>query len=1069
MYAALGGHSTLGIPKSVAEKFVGKGHDAGGSSTVDLPALKSHIGYKINTKDGELPAKDMSKFDWRAIRDGLRALFKFVDEEEREPEHAEDAKNTAASVIFIEPTGHILFTKRAPTEENWPDTWSLPGGKADPGEAPADCAAREAAEETGRDCAEDDLHELETKATPYGWEHTTFACPVEERFTPKLNGEHSAHVWAPWDEPPQPLHPGVQATLDKLRDDLGDDEDAAFASLQDELEAEDEQKRDEKGQFSASEQRSSPEHQKHFTEQGKSGSHVIKDPRSGNPTSVHGPFGHKDNAAAYAKGMGLGRKHVKSRPAGYVVEKPYAKDNAKLESEKTGMIRTGVGLSELLPLTTKSLRETGDLEAAALHPKFKTVVGDDQKRDEEGKFISGPAGSKLKEGAPTPSGGKRFHVHSESGELVGEVGQHTHTARTAVKRGSLISKVGKTSQKWYYRPSKEHLAKIPEEHQYHAGAGGHGLGSRNEGIEHLMRSHKTWSAKDSCLAADSAYQVKELAEDGTWCYSRPLLEAASRRAWVRGRADLARRADAIVKQEFAQDALAMDWCNEVGLCRVPTERIMAFDRESVRRYDTDGHLHVAESNISKACVSPYRGDEIPDYKRLGLAADKVYKLLRDPEELRAAVSTANGKPILWQHKPTEAQDHATDLVIGSTGDEARYEHPWLKNSLHFWPAHASKAIESGEQADLSSGYRYDADMTPGTFDGERYDGVMRNIKLNHLALVQKGRVPGAVVGDAARGLEVAMDSEDSRTGKNAPVGKTKEQKTMPTTAKLSPTAVYAMGSLGNYLAPRLAQDAKIDLKTILLGTTAKNFADRAGKLARDVKRAVKGRLAQDADVDDVEEVIDAIQEMAPEIAQAASEPDQEDLNAVTENDDDTTRDSPEAMAKALEFLKDKLSPEDLNAFTEMMGEANVVDPTEPPPDDEDRMNGDGDEAGKMRDGAMDAKAVTRAVKLAVDSAVAQVREDTTALRDAERFVRPLVGELSIACDSADDVYRHALKLRGFTDEKLAALPPAAYRPLLEALPRQAAPQGRGPALATDAKPEGSFRDRFPGAGRIGLR
>jgi hypothetical protein len=207
----------------------------------------------------------------------------------------------------------------------------------------------------------------------------------------------------------------------------------------------------------------------------------------------------------------------------------------------------------------------------------------------------------------------------------------------------------------------------------------------------------------------------------------------------------------IREREMAGDStlvMAMDWCTSVGIRRIPTFSLMAFDKDSLRQYDQDGHMHVAESNISRATVSPYRGEEIPNWEKHGLDPDRIYNLLRDPAELEKAAPTINGKPILWSHKPIEATDHATDLVIGSV-DSARYDHPWLKAALHFWPAYASKAIESGDQKNLSCGYRYDADFSkPGTFDGQRYQGVMKNLKFNHLALVQDGRVDGAVVGDS---------------------------------------------------------------------------------------------------------------------------------------------------------------------------------------------------------------------------------------------------------------------------------------------------------------------------------
>jgi Uncharacterized protein conserved in bacteria (DUF2213) len=67
---------------------------------------------------------------------------------------------------------------------------------------------------------------------------------------------------------------------------------------------------------------------------------------------------------------------------------------------------------------------------------------------------------------------------------------------------------------------------------------------------------------------------------------------------------------------------------------------LAFDRASVRTYDRDGRLHVETSNISKAAVNPYIGREIPDYKALGLDPDRVYQLLRDPDELAEAAPSA---------------------------------------------------------------------------------------------------------------------------------------------------------------------------------------------------------------------------------------------------------------------------------------------------------------------------------------------------------------------------------------------------------------------------------------------
>jgi hypothetical protein len=174
----------------------------------------------------------------------------------------------------------------------------------------------------------------------------------------------------------------------------------------------------------------------------------------------------------------------------------------------------------------------------------------------------------------------------------------------------------------------------------------------------------------------------------------------------------------------------------------------AFDR-SVRRYDADGHLHVGMTNISKANVCPYFGREIPNYQALGLDANKVYRLYRHPDELRKAASTFAGKPLLMHHQPVASDEHPDELVVGSIGTDVAFDGVYLKAPISIWKADAIKAVETEEQRELSPGYRYRADMTRGvTPEGVAYDGVMRDIMGNHLALVTEGRTgPDVLVAD----------------------------------------------------------------------------------------------------------------------------------------------------------------------------------------------------------------------------------------------------------------------------------------------------------------------------------
>lgn len=176
---------------------------------------------------------------------------------------------------------------------------------------------------------------------------------------------------------------------------------------------------------------------------------------------------------------------------------------------------------------------------------------------------------------------------------------------------------------------------------------------------------------------------------------------------------------------------------------------IAMDR-SVRRIDADGHMFVEETPISKANICPYYGREIPNASGLGLDPDRIYQMYRDPEELAMAAQSFAGKPILIIHKPVSAEEHPREIVVGSIGSNVGFKAPYLMASLNIWDGEAIDLIEADKQKELSCGYRYEADMTPGIANGQRFDGVMRNIGGNHLALVVEGRAgPDVVVGDEA--------------------------------------------------------------------------------------------------------------------------------------------------------------------------------------------------------------------------------------------------------------------------------------------------------------------------------
>jgi 8-oxo-dGTP pyrophosphatase MutT (NUDIX family) len=190
---------------------------------------------------------------------------------------------------------------------------------------------------------------------------------------------------------------------------------------------------------------------------------------------------------------------------------------------------------------------------------------------------------------------------------------------------------------------------------------------------------------------------------------------------------------------------------------------LALDRESVRKFDSVGRMRVSVANISKSNICPYAGREIPGWDEetqthaLGLDPDKIYMMLRDPEELRKSVPTWNGVQLLRKHVPVDVDDHKKYDIVGTVGTNAAFNDPYLQNSLVFWTKEGIDLVESEEQRELSSGYEYDPIMKPGVFKGEPYDGVMTNIRGNHVALVEEGRVgPDVMVEDSIVNIQWAM-------------------------------------------------------------------------------------------------------------------------------------------------------------------------------------------------------------------------------------------------------------------------------------------------------------------------
>nr|DAF69058.1 MAG TPA: hypothetical protein [Caudoviricetes sp.] len=179
--------------------------------------------------------------------------------------------------------------------------------------------------------------------------------------------------------------------------------------------------------------------------------------------------------------------------------------------------------------------------------------------------------------------------------------------------------------------------------------------------------------------------------------------------------------------------------------------------DSARHKDKNGHLIVDRTIITKAAVNPYMGSTIPRWKELGLDPNKTYNLLRDPEELRKSLDTFKGLQLLIRHIPVDAENSEKESTIGSIGTDVDMDEDGrVWSSLRVFDQEGIDYIESEKMRELSAGYAYDADMTAGTFNGVPYDGIMRNIHGNHVAIVERGRIGSdAIIADSIEGQLMA--------------------------------------------------------------------------------------------------------------------------------------------------------------------------------------------------------------------------------------------------------------------------------------------------------------------------
>lgn len=164
-----------------------------------------------------------------------------------------------------------------------------------------------------------------------------------------------------------------------------------------------------------------------------------------------------------------------------------------------------------------------------------------------------------------------------------------------------------------------------------------------------------------------------------------------------------------------------------------------------RRTD-DGYL-VAEAKAVRTGIQLYTGDEV------GKPEMSVVRVYRPPESVfaDASLQSFTHAPVTMDHpKDAVTADNWKDLAVGEVSTAAKRDGEWVYLPLILKDAAAIKGVEGGKR-ELSAGYVCELVWGDGvTPDGQQFDAQQTNIKINHLAVVDRARAGSkARIGDGA--------------------------------------------------------------------------------------------------------------------------------------------------------------------------------------------------------------------------------------------------------------------------------------------------------------------------------
>lgn len=139
-----------------------------------------------------------------------------------------------------------------------------------------------------------------------------------------------------------------------------------------------------------------------------------------------------------------------------------------------------------------------------------------------------------------------------------------------------------------------------------------------------------------------------------------------------------------------------------------------------------------------------------------------------PEEIFSdlTITSARAKPITDQHPPEPVTlENINRYSRGMSHTDSRVENGMLKVSVTITDQALIERVKSGDQREISIGFLSDVIEEPGAYKGDAYQYTQRNIDINHIAVVERGRA-GSQVSIRADSDAWQIDDTDQQKGGN---------------------------------------------------------------------------------------------------------------------------------------------------------------------------------------------------------------------------------------------------------------------------------------------------------------